>query len=70
MHKQLEEIEVDTFLIEGDKDLLFPFQNSIKNAKKHLHQLKETKVFENVGHGIETYGKALTYIGDKIKNYN
>lgn len=70
MDKQLEEVNVDTYLIEGDKDLLFPFQKSVENAKRHLKKLKEIKVFNNAGHGIETYDKALNYIGNKIKNYN
>ena len=69
MDKQLEEVEIDTYLLEGDKDLLFPFQKSIENAKRHIKNLKETKVFNDVGHGIETYNKALNYIGEKIKNY-
>ena len=69
MNKQLEEVNVDTFLLEGDKDLLFPFEKSIINAKRQIKKLKEVKVFNNVGHGIETYDKALNYIGEQIKNY-
>ncbi len=69
MDKQLDEVKVDTYLIEGDKDLLFPSQKSIENAKKHIKTLKATKVFSNVGHGIETYAQAMNYIGDIIKNY-
>jgi hypothetical protein len=57
-------------LLEGDKDLLFPFQKSIENAQNHIKILRETKVFTNVGHGIETHDKALNYIGDIIKNCN
>ena len=70
MDKQLDEVKVDTYLIEGDKDLLFPFPRSIENAKRHIKTLKETKVFSNVGHGIETYDKAMNYIGEIIKNYH
>lgn len=70
MDKQLEEVKVDTFLLEGDKDLLFPFEKSIENAKRQIKKLKEVKVFHNVGHGIETYDKALNYIGEQIKNYH
>lgn len=69
MAKQLEDVKVHTYLLEGDKDLLFPFQKSIENAKKHINTLKETKVFTNVGHGIETHDKALNYIGEIIENY-
>lgn len=67
MDKQLEDVKVDTYLLLGDKDLLFPFQKSLENAKRQLKSLKETKVYGDVGHGIETYDKALNYIGEKIK---
>ncbi len=66
MDKQLKDVKVQTYLLEGDKDLLFPFQKSINNAKNHLSSLKEVKVFENVGHGIETYSKAMNFIGTRI----
>ncbi len=69
MGKQLEEVKVDTYLLEGDKDLLFPHLKSIENARKHMKTLKEIKIFENVGHGTETYDKAMNYIGEKIKAY-
>ncbi|MDR6564226.1 MULTISPECIES: alpha/beta hydrolase [unclassified Arcicella] len=69
MDKQLAEVSVETYLLEGNKDLLFPFEKSIENAQKHIPNLKEYIVFENVGHGIETYNKAINYIGEKIKNY-
>ncbi len=70
MESQLDEVKVDIFLMLGDKDLLFPYQKSLENAKKHIKTLKDIKVYENVGHGIETYNNALNYIGEKIKNYN
>ncbi len=67
MGTELSKVQVDTYLLLGDKDLLFPFQKSIENAKKHLKTLKEVKVFTNVGHGIETYEKTMNYIGEIIK---
>lgn len=67
MDKQLADVNVDTYLLEGNKDLLFPFQKSIDNAKKHIKTLKEVKIFNDVGHGIETYDKAINYIGEIIK---
>lgn len=70
MNSQLKDVTVETFLLVGNKDLLFPFQKSIENAKKQIQNLKEIKIFENVGHGIETYEKALNYIGKQIKNYH
>lgn len=67
MDEQLAEVTVDTYLLLGDKDLLFPFEKSIENAQKHIKSL-EIKVFSEVGHGIETYEKAMNYIGDKIQS--
>jgi pimeloyl-ACP methyl ester carboxylesterase len=69
MDRQLEDVTIETYLLVGDKDLLFPFQKSIANAKRQIKKLKETKIFTNVGHGIETYDKALNYIGENIKKY-
>jgi pimeloyl-ACP methyl ester carboxylesterase len=67
MDSELQEVKAETYLLLGDQDLLFPFQKSIENAKKHFKTLKEIKIFQNVGHGIETYDKALNYVGEKIK---
>ncbi|QHT71651.1 alpha/beta hydrolase [Rhodocytophaga rosea] len=69
MNHELAQVKAETYLLEGDKDLLFPFKKSISNAQKHIKRLKEVKVFENVGHGIETYPKAMNYIGDLIKSH-
>jgi hypothetical protein len=46
--------------------LLFPYRKSIENAKAKLASLKDVLVFKNVGHGIETYPKAIKAIGDRI----
>jgi pimeloyl-ACP methyl ester carboxylesterase len=67
MADQLNEVKTETYLLEGDKDLLFPFQKSIDNARARLTNLKDVKVFENVGHGIETYKPAMSYIGEVIR---
>jgi len=70
MNKQLEQVMTETYLLVGDKDLLFPYQKSVENAKRQIKSLKEIKIYANVGHGIETYDKALSYIGEKIKSYH
>jgi pimeloyl-ACP methyl ester carboxylesterase len=70
MDRQLEEVKAETFLLVGDKDLLFPHKKSVDNAKRQIKTLKETKIYNNVGHGIETYDKALNYIGTIIKNHH
>lgn len=70
MGEELRKVSSDTYLLLGDKDLLFPYQTSIKNAKEKIKSLKDVKVFNNVGHGIETYGEALKTVGEMIKNQN
>jgi pimeloyl-ACP methyl ester carboxylesterase len=69
MDQQLKEMSADTFVLLGDKDLLFPYQKSMENAKKLIRPLKEIKIFQNVGHGIETCDKALQYVGDIMRRY-
>ncbi len=68
MDKELEKVQVETYLLLGDKDLLFPFQKSVDHAKRLIKSLKEVKIYTNVGHGIETYDKAMNYIGEQIRN--
>jgi pimeloyl-ACP methyl ester carboxylesterase len=70
MAEQLDKVKSDTYLIEGDRDLLFPYQKSLKNARDRISSLKEIHVLENAGHGIETHKKALQFIGKTIKSYN
>lgn len=67
MSLELTKVKVDTYLLLSDKDLLFPYQKSIENAKKHIKPLKDIKIFQNVGHGIETYPMAMQYVGERIK---
>lgn len=69
MGEELRQVKVDTFLLEGDKDLLFPYQVSVANARDRIQSLKDVVVFQNVGHGIETCDKAIQYMDAKIKNY-
>ncbi len=69
MGEELKQVKVDIYLLEGDKDLLFPYQISVANAKQKIQSLKAVMVFENVGHGIETYGKAIQFLSPKIKNH-
>lgn len=63
MDTELTKVKTETYLLLGDKDLLFPFEKSRENAQKHLSNLKEIKIFQQVGHGIETFEKAMNYIG-------
>lgn len=66
MGEELKQCKVPVFLVEGDKDLLFPYEKSIENAKKLLPDLREIKVFKNAGHGIELYPDAISYMNEKL----
>ena len=67
MEAQLAEVKADTYLLVGEKDLLFPYQRSIDNARKYIKTLKMVKVYPEVGHGIETYGEAMYTVGHVMK---
>jgi pimeloyl-ACP methyl ester carboxylesterase len=67
MKDELKQVKTDTYLLLGDKDLLFPHRKSIENAKSKITSLKEIVTFENVGHGIETYNKAIHAISTRIR---
>ncbi len=69
MGDELKKVTSDTYLLEGDSDMLFPYQVSIENAKKHISSLKEVKVFKSVGHGIEIFSAAINFIDEKCKSY-
>jgi pimeloyl-ACP methyl ester carboxylesterase len=66
MGKELRACVVDTYLAVGDRDLLFPHERSISNARALLSALREVKTFNQVGHGIETYREALLYVRTTI----
>ena len=68
MNEELRKVKVDTYLLEGEKDLLFPFVQSVGNAKNKLPQLKGVNLYPNVGHGIETYDKAIVQIYNTIQS--
>lgn len=65
MGKELDQVSVPVYLLLGEKDLLFPYKKSVDNAKDHVYSLREIKIFEQVGHGIETFQPAL----QQVKNW-
>jgi len=69
MGKELLQAQVNTYLLLGERDLLFPFQKSIDNAEKYIKSLKEIRRFREVGHGIETHHLAMQYLGDIMHTY-
>jgi esterase/lipase len=62
MGKELHQVTVPVYLLLGEKDLLFPYKKSVDNAKNHIYSLKEIKIYEQVGHGIETFQPALKQV--------
>ncbi|TFF40398.1 alpha/beta fold hydrolase [Mucilaginibacter psychrotolerans] len=67
MDKELLKVKTPTYLLQGTADILFPHQKSAAAAMAKISNLKEVKVFNNVGHGIETYAAAIAYTGAIIK---
>lgn len=67
MGEDLKQLKSKIHLLLGDKDILFPFSKSIKNAKTHFEFLENIIVFSNVGHGIETYKPAMLHIKNSIE---
>lgn len=62
MEKELREITTDTYVLLGENDLLFPPQQSRKNAQQLLTSLKDLVILPNTGHGIETSALAIAMI--------
>ena len=67
MNVELKQVKSIVHLIEGDKDLLFPYKKSIENARKKLVHLEDIIVCHNVGHGIETFSPAIQAIKERIR---
>lgn len=67
MKEELAKAEINTYVLLGDKDPLFPAERSRKNAVEKLKHLKEVRVIEKVGHGMECYPDALKSIREKIE---
>lgn len=65
--KEMQQVQSDVYILEGDADLLFLHEKSIGNAKSHLPSLKQVKVFQNVGHGIETHTPAIQHMDEIIR---
>jgi pimeloyl-ACP methyl ester carboxylesterase len=67
MAKQLNAVNVKTYLLVGDKDILIPYKKSVNRAKKHLSDsLEHVEIFKNVAHGIECYPPGILFIEHTI----
>jgi pimeloyl-ACP methyl ester carboxylesterase len=67
MQNELPLVRVETHVLLGNQDLLFPRKKSENNAKQLLSSLKHLELFDRVGHGIELYPPALEYIHQHTK---
>jgi pimeloyl-ACP methyl ester carboxylesterase len=52
--QELEKTETTVYLILGEKDILFPCENSLSAARKHIRKLRGVHIIPGNGHGIET----------------
>ncbi|MCB9222913.1 MAG: alpha/beta hydrolase [Crocinitomicaceae bacterium] len=69
MGKQLNTVKVETYLFQGTRDILIPFEKSERRARKHLNNnLKEVHT-ASTGHGIETHRPTLDHICEIAKKY-
>ncbi len=69
MNDELSQVSVDTYLLVGDHDLLFPYERSVANAHAKIPSLKDVIVFNHVGHGIETFPAAMRAMAQRMQSY-
>jgi pimeloyl-ACP methyl ester carboxylesterase len=70
MKDQLDQIQVDTYMILGENDILLPFKKSVTNAKKHLGENLKQIYLEKSGHGIELHSNAIRRVFEIIKEHS
>lgn len=58
---------VPTYLILGGSDKLIPHRKTIERAKQLLKNLKDVKILNGIGHGIETSEKAIETLREILK---
>ncbi len=67
---ELNAVSSDVYLLEGENDLLFPYEKSIHIAKENLPNLIDYKMLPSTGHGIECSSIAMKQILDWLNpNY-
>ena len=59
---ELEDVISDVYLVVSDKDPLFPYQKSVKAARKYIRTLRGIFILADIGHGIETSHKAMEIV--------
>lgn len=66
--EELDKVEAAVHLIVGEKDLLFPYLQTVQTAERGLRNLKQVKVLPDTGHGIETMREATVLLSLKVLN--
>ncbi|HMG14475.1 MAG TPA: alpha/beta hydrolase [Saprospiraceae bacterium] len=64
--EDLNKIKSDVYLMVSDHDILFPFRESLKVAKKHIRTLRETNIVTDTGHGMELSKGVLSLLPEMI----
>ena len=64
---ELAAVSVPVYLLLGDKDLLFPWQKSLRVARQHIKTLRRALVLPNIGHGIETSPVAIAALAEMLR---
>jgi pimeloyl-ACP methyl ester carboxylesterase len=60
--EELRRLTTDIYLILGEKDLLFPPDETIRLAEEHIMTLQGSQILPNTAHGIETSKEAIRLI--------
>ncbi len=66
MDKELTQVQAAVFLALGEKDMLFPAEKSLSNAKRLFPNLKTSEIFP-AGHGVETLPAAMLFLKENVE---
>ncbi|WP_185731255.1 alpha/beta fold hydrolase [Larkinella rosea] len=64
--EELHRLTTEIYLILGEKDLLFPPDETIRLAEEHILTLQGSQILPNTSHGIETSKEALELVWHTI----
>ena len=65
---ELHRLTTDIYLVLGEKDLLFPPQETIRLAQRQMSSLRGSRIIANTAHGIETSKEAIAQLIDFVEN--
>ncbi|GAB3506297.1 hypothetical protein GCM10027341_39110 [Spirosoma knui] len=66
--EELNNLSTDIHLVLGEKDLLFPPQETVRLAQRHIPSLRSHQVLANTAHGIETSKEAIGKVVAHLEN--